>query len=131
MIKLTTSWSLVRFYSAVPQWELPSVYLLQRNVYLDFLPIFLLDRFFFYNEHELFVCLEINPLSVILFVNIFSHAVVCLFLFMVSSAVKKLLSFKFYVPILFVGFYFHSLGGRSENILLGSSRHGAVVNESD
>ena len=38
--------------------------------------------------------LEINPLSVASFVNIFSHSEGCLFvLFMVSSAVQKLLSF--------------------------------------
>ena len=38
--------------------------------------------------------LEINPLSVVSFVIIFSHSVCCLFiLFMVSFAVQKLLSF--------------------------------------
>ena len=38
--------------------------------------------------------LEINPLSVASFVNIFSHSEGCLFvLFMVSFAVQKLLSF--------------------------------------
>ena len=37
--------------------------------------------------------LEINPLSVALFANIFSHLVGCLFtLFMVSFAMQKLLS---------------------------------------
>ena len=37
--------------------------------------------------------LEINPLSVVSFVNIFSHSECCLFIFvMVSSAVQKLLS---------------------------------------
>ena len=37
--------------------------------------------------------LEINPLSVISFANIFSHSTDCLFvLFMVSFAVQKLLS---------------------------------------
>ena len=38
--------------------------------------------------------LEINPLSVSLFANIFSHSERCLFvLFMVSFAVQKLLNF--------------------------------------
>ena len=43
--------------------------------------------------HELLYILEINPLSVVSFANIFSHSVCCLFiLFMVSFAVQKLLS---------------------------------------
>ena len=41
-----------------------------------------------------FFILEINPLSVALFANIFSHSEGCLFIFfMVSFAVQKLLSF--------------------------------------
>ena len=40
--------------------------------------------------HELFVYLEINPLSVDLFANIFSPSESCLFiLFMVSFAMQK------------------------------------------
>ena len=43
--------------------------------------------------HELLYILEINPLSVVSFANIFSHSVGCLFiLFMVSFAVPKILS---------------------------------------
>ena len=48
--------------------------------------------FFFDIElQEVFVYLEIKPLSVASFANIFSHSVCCLFvLFMVSTAVQKL-----------------------------------------
>ena len=50
--------------------------------------------FFDVELHELLIYLEINPLSVASFANIFSHSDGCLFiLFMVSFAVKKLLSF--------------------------------------
>ena len=51
--------------------------------------------------------LEINPLSVASFANIFSHSEGCLFvLFMVSFAMQKLLSLiKSYLFIYF--FYFH------------------------
>ena len=73
----------------------PSVCFLWRNVYLVFLPIFLLGCLFLL----LLTCmshlhiLEINPLSVALFANIFSHPIGCLFiLFMVSFAVPKLIS---------------------------------------
>ena len=54
--------------------------------------------------------LEINPLSVVSFVNIFSHSGCCLFIFvMVSSAVQKLLSLirSHFFFLLFVCFYFH------------------------
>ena len=51
--------------------------------------------------------LEINPLSITLFANIFSHSVGCLFiLFMVSFAVQKLLSLIRSHLFVFV-FYFH------------------------
>ena len=62
--------------------------------------------------------LEINPLSVAWFANIFSHSVDCLFvLFMVSFAVQKLLSFIRYHLLIF-GFIFITLGGGSKKILL-------------
>ena len=52
--------------------------------------------------------LEINPLSVASFENIFSHSEGCLFiLFMVSFAVQKLLSFiRSHLFIFFLNFHF-------------------------
>ena len=62
--------------------------------------------------------LEINPLSVASFANIFSHSKCCLFiLFMVSFAVQKLLSFIRSHLFVFV-FIFITLGGGSKKILL-------------
>ena len=60
--------------------------------------------------------LEINPLSVALLANIFSHAEGCLFvLFMVSFAVQKLLSFVRSHLFIFV-FISMFLGGGSKRI---------------
>ena len=60
--------------------------------------------------------LEVNPLSVAFFANIFSHSEGCLFvLFMVSFVVQKLLSFIRSHLFIFV---FITLGGGSEKILL-------------
>ena len=57
--------------------------------------------------------LEINPLSVASFANIFSHSVDCLFvLFMVSFAVQKLLSLIRSYSLIFV-FIFITLGSGS------------------
>ena len=62
--------------------------------------------------------LEINPLSVSSFANIFSHSEGCLFiLFMVSFAVQKLLSFIRSHIFIFV-FISISLGGGLKRILL-------------
>ena len=62
--------------------------------------------------------LEINPLSVDSFANIFSHSVYCLFvLFMISFAVKKLLCLLRFHLFIFV-FIFITLGCRSEKIQL-------------
>ena len=62
--------------------------------------------------------LEINPLSVGSFVNIFSHSECCLFiLLMVSSAVQKLLSFSRSHLFIFA-FITISVGGGSKGILL-------------
>ena len=62
--------------------------------------------------------LEIDPLLLPLFANIFSHSVGCLFvLFMVSFAVQKLLSLIRSHLFTFV-FIFSTLGGGSKKILL-------------
>ena len=62
--------------------------------------------------------LEINPLSVASFANIFSHSEGCLFvLFMFSFAVQKLLSFIRSNLFIFVLISI-SLGGGSKRILL-------------
>ena len=62
--------------------------------------------------------LEINPLLVAPFANIFSHSEGCLFvLFMVSFAVRKLLSLIRSHLFIFV-FSFITLGGGSKKILL-------------
>ena len=62
--------------------------------------------------------LDINPLSLAMFANIFSYSEGCLFvLFMVSFAVQKLLSFIRSHLFTFV-FISTSLGGGSKRILL-------------
>ena len=49
-----------------------------------------------------FYILEIKPLSVALFANIFSHSIECLFvLFMISLAVQKLISLSRYHLFIF------------------------------
>ena len=98
----------------------PSVYLLWRNVYLDIPPISWLDClcFLILSYMSSLYSLEINPLSVASFVNIFSHSEGCLFiLFMVSFAVQKLLSLIRSHLFIFV-FIFITLGGGSKKILL-------------
>ena len=73
-----------------------SVYLLWRNVYLGPLSIFGLGYlcFLILSCMSCLYILEINPLSVVSFANIFFHSEGCLFvLFMVSFAVQNLLSF--------------------------------------
>ena len=62
--------------------------------------------------------LEINPLSVALFANIFSRSVGCLFiLFMISFAMQKLLNLIRSYLFIFV-FISITLGGESKKILL-------------
>ena len=62
--------------------------------------------------------LEINPLSVVSFANIFSHSDGCIFvLFMVSFAVQKLLSLIKSHSFIFL-FISVTLGGGSKKILL-------------
>ena len=80
---------------------------------------FLIGLFFFNIElQELFIFVEINPLSVDSFANIFSYSEGCLFvLFIVSFAAQKLLSFIRSHLFIF-SFISITLGGRSEKILL-------------
>ena len=98
----------------------PSVCLLWRNVYLGLLPIFWLGCFFFLilSWMSCLYILEINPLSVDSFANIFSHSEGCLFvLIVVSFALQKLLSFIRSHLFIFV-FISITLGSGLEKILL-------------
>ena len=72
----------------------PFVCLLWRNVCLGLLPIFLIGLvFLLLNYVGCLYILEIKPLSVASFVNIFSWSVICLFkiIIIVSFAVQKLI----------------------------------------
>ena len=82
-------------------------------------PAYFLIGFFFYIElHGCLYNLEINPLLVALFVNIFSHFKGCLFiLFMISIAVQKLLSLIRSHLFIFVSIFINLVDG-SEKILL-------------
>ena len=61
--------------------------------------------------------LEINPLSVALFANIFSHSIGCLFvLFMVSFDIQKLLNL-IRSPLFIIVFISTTLGDRDKQIL--------------
>ena len=93
----------------------PSIYLLWRNIYVDLPSIFWLDCLFFLilSCITYLYILDINPLSVVSFVNIFSHSV----LFMVSFAVQRLLSL-IRSPLLIFVFISITLGGGSKKILL-------------
>ena len=100
----------------------PSVFPLWRNVCLDLLPIFwlvcLFVCFLILSCMNCLYILEIKPLSVPLFANIFSHSVGCLFiLFMVSFAVQNLLSLIRSHLLIFV-FIFITFRGGSKKILL-------------
>ena len=73
----------------------PSVYLIQRNIYLE-KTHFLIGLFVFLLLTSMcyLYILGIKPVLVALFANIFSHSIGYLFvLFMVSFAVQKLVSF--------------------------------------
>ena len=98
----------------------PSVCLLWRNVYLGLLPIFyvVVWVFLILSCMSCLCILEINPLSVASFANIFSQSVSCLFaLFMVSFALPKILSLIRSHLFIFV-FISITLGDRSKKILL-------------
>ena len=98
-----------------------AIYLLWKNVYLYLLTFFIRLGFFFclfvfIKLYELFIYLEINPLSVTLFANVFSHSVCCLFMFFFFSfAVQGLLGLirPHFLNFIFV-FLFITLGGRSK-----------------
>ena len=94
----------------------PSVCLLWRNVYLGHLPTFLTEFFvvLILSSMNCLYILEVNPLSLTSFANIFFHSKGCLSVsFMVSFAVQKLL-IRFHLFI----FIFITLGGGSKKILL-------------
>ena len=79
---------------------------------------FLIGLFVFWSCMSYFYILEINPLSVAIFANIFSHSEGCLFiLLMVSFAVQKLLSLVRSHLFIFV-FILITLGGGSKRTLL-------------
>ena len=91
--------------------------------------------FFFFNILSFMNCLhvlEINPFSVALVANIFSHSEGCLFIvFMVAFAVQKLLSFIKSHLFIFV-LIFITLRGRSKQILLWlMSKNGLPVFSSE
>ena len=90
-----------------------SVCLLWRNIYLGLLLIFLIGMFIFLTLSFMscLYILEINPLSVASFANIFSHFVGYLFiLFVFFSGVQKLLSL-IRSPLFIFVFIFITLGG--------------------
>ena len=97
-----------------------SVYLLWKNAYLDFLPIFDCIVCFLILSYMSCLCiyiLKINPMLVSSIANVF-HSVYCLFvLFMISFAVQKFLSLIRSYLFIFV-FIFIILGGESKKILL-------------
>ena len=95
----------------------PSVHLLWRTVCLDLLTT-LWFFFFVLSCRRCLYILEINPLAVNSFANMFSHTVHCLFiLFRVSFAVQKLLLLIRHHLFIFV-FIVITLGGGSGKILL-------------
>ena len=64
-----------------------------RNVYLGLLFCYFIYLFLLLSCISCLLILEISPLSVASFTNVFSHSIGCLFIFfMVSFAVQKLLS---------------------------------------
>ena len=98
----------------------PSVCVLWRNVYLGLLPIFWLGClvFLILSCVSCLHILEINPLSVASFANIFSYSEGCLFiLFMFLFDVQKLLSL-IRSHLFIIVFIFIALGGGSKKILL-------------
>ena len=94
----------------------PSIWCLWRNIYLDLPILWLGDLFFDIQLHSSLYVLEINPLSVTPFANIFFSSVSCLFiLFVVSFAVSlNLIRSHFFIFTLFS----FALGDWSKKALL-------------
>ena len=92
----------------------PSIYLLWRNVYSGPLLIFQIGCVFFvfcFFPLHCIICLyilEIKPLSVALFENIFLHFIGCLFFLVISCAVQKFVSLI--RSYLFIYLFFCCLG---------------------
>ena len=97
----------------------PSVCLLWRKVYVGLLLIFFLIWccifYFELNYLNYFYILEINPLLIALFTNIFSHPVGCLFILFMVSFVWNLLSLIVLFIFVFISI---TIGDRSKKILL-------------
>ena len=87
-----------------------AICILQRNIYVGLLPIFSLGSLFLLlNYMSCLHVLEIRPLLVTSFTNIFSQSISCLFvLFIVSFAVQKLtnliMSHLFTFCLIFIAF---------------------------
>ena len=96
-----------------------AICLLWRNVCLDLTSTFLMGLFVFLTLScmSCFYILEINPLLVASFANIFSHSEGCLFCLWVFFAVQQLLRLIRSHLFIFV-FIFITLGGVSKKILL-------------
>lgn len=58
------------------------------NVYLDLLPIVLIELFFDTELYEFFYILDFNPLSIVLSANTFPHSIGYFILLMVSFATE-------------------------------------------
>ena len=95
-----------------------AVCLIWRNVYLGLLPIFWLIVYLILSYMSCLYILEMNPLLVASFANIFSHSVDCLFILsIVSFAVQELLSLIRSHLFVF-SFISFALGDWSKKILL-------------
>ena len=69
---------------------LPSLCLLWKHIYSDILPIFWLGCLLLLNSISCLYILDINPLTVMAFENIFSHFISCLFILsLVSFTMQK------------------------------------------
>ena len=80
------------------------------NVYLDLLPIVLIELFFDTELYEFFYILDFNPLSIVLSANTFPHSIGYFILLMVSFATKNLLTLIRYYLFVFPFFFFFCLG---------------------